>query len=104
MREVIDGTDLLVVRELTGGIYFGAKTRTRRLTRRTSARYTTAEIERIARIALPRRCAKRVTSVDKANVLESSRLWRDKSIAIEVGADFPDVKLEHHLVDSREPR
>src|ERR1700722_5777335 len=79
-REVIDGTDLLVVRELTGGIYFGAKTRTA-----TSASdqclYTAAEIERIARTAFTaaerRSSQPKVASVDKANVLETSRLWRE---------------------------
>src|SRR5271170_4885565 len=74
-RELIEGTDLLVVRELTGGIYFGEKTRTE-----TSASdvcsYTTEEIERIARTAFAVARGK-VTSVDKANVLETSRLWRE---------------------------
>src|SRR6266576_3556796 len=74
-RDRIEGTDLLVVRELTGGIYFGEKTRTA-----TSATdvcsYTTDEIERIARIAFSSARSK-VASVDKANVLETSRLWRE---------------------------
>src|SRR3954470_18156339 len=74
-REILDGTDLVVVRELTGGIYFGEKTRTD--TRATDLNvYTTGEIERIARIAF-RAARRRVSSVDKANVLETSRLWRD---------------------------
>jgi 3-isopropylmalate dehydrogenase len=96
-RERIEGTDLLVVRELTGGIYFGEKTRTR-----TSASdvcvYTTAEIERIARTAFTAARAK-VTSVDKANVLETSRLWRE--VVSEVhGREFPHIALEHLLVDN----
>jgi 3-isopropylmalate dehydrogenase len=96
-RERIEGTDLLVVRELTGGIYFGEKTRTA-----TSASdvcsYTTAEIERIARTAF-RAARAKVTSVDKANVLETSRLWRE--VVGEVHArEFPNVQLEHLLVDN----
>src|ERR1700689_2736566 len=76
-REIIDGTDLLVVRELTGGIYFGEKTRTAD-SASDACVYTRAEIERIARVAFGAgRSARRhrVTSVDKANVLETSRLW-----------------------------
>jgi 3-isopropylmalate dehydrogenase len=96
-RERIEGTDLLVVRELTGGIYFGEKTRTA-----TSASdvcsYTTAEIERIARTAF-RAARAKVTSVDKANVLETSRLWRE--VVGEVHArEFPNTQLEHLLVDN----
>ena len=75
-REIIERTDLLVVRELTGGIYFGEKTRTRRLAPRTLCVYTREEIERIARVAFGA-ARSRVTSVDKANVLETSRLWRE---------------------------
>ena len=74
-RERIEGTDLLVVRELTGGIYFGEKTRTA-TTASDLCAYTTEEIERIARTAFGAARAK-VTSVDKANVLETSRLWRE---------------------------
>jgi 3-isopropylmalate dehydrogenase len=96
-RERIDGTDLLVVRELTGGIYFGEKTRTA-----TSATdvcsYTTAEIERIARTAFGA-ARRKVTSVDKANVLETSRLWRE--VVSKVHArEFPHLELEHMLVDN----
>jgi 3-isopropylmalate dehydrogenase len=96
-RERIEGTDLLVVRELTGGIYFGEKTRTA-----TSATdvcsYSTTEIERIARVAFGAARAK-VTSVDKANVLETSRLWRE--VVGELHArEFPHVQLEHVLVDN----
>jgi 3-isopropylmalate dehydrogenase len=96
-RERIEGTDLLVVRELTGGIYFGEKTRTA-----TSASdvcsYTTEEIERIARTAF-RAARAKVSSVDKANVLETSRLWRE--VVVEVHArEFPHIQLEHVLVDN----
>jgi 3-isopropylmalate dehydrogenase len=96
-REVVEGTDLLVVRELTGGIYFGAKTRTADAASDVCA-YTAAEIERIARVAFGA-ARSRVTSVDKANVLETSRLWRE--VVRRVHADeFPHVELEHALVDS----
>src|SRR6202167_6583757 len=79
-RERIEGTDLLVVRELTGGIYFGEKTRTADMASDVCA-YTTAEIERIARVAFKAARAK-VSSVDKANVLENSRLWRAGVIGV----------------------
>jgi 3-isopropylmalate dehydrogenase len=96
-REVIERTDLLVVRELTGGIYFGQKTRT---ADRASDEcvYTRAEIERIARVAFGA-ARSRVTSVDKANVLETSRLWRE--VVSELHAEeFPNIELEHLLVDN----
>src|SRR4051794_12605825 len=73
-RDIVERTDLLVVRELTGGIYFGEKTRTETTATDVCA-YSTEEIERIARTAF-RAARSRVTSVDKANVLETSRLWR----------------------------
>jgi 3-isopropylmalate dehydrogenase len=96
-RERIEGTDMLVVRELTGGIYFGEKTRTA-----TSASdvcsYTTAEIERIARTAFGAARTK-VTSVDKANVLETSRLWREVVTGLH-SREFPHIALEHVLVDN----
>jgi 3-isopropylmalate dehydrogenase len=96
-RERIEGTDLLVVRELTGGIYFGEKTRTP-----TSASdacvYTTAEIERIARTAF-RAARSKVSSVDKANVLETSRLWREVVSELH-SREFPQLELEHVLVDN----
>jgi len=96
-RERIEGTDLLVVRELTGGIYFGEKTRTP-----TSASdacvYTTAEIERIARTAFGAARSK-VSSVDKANVLETSRLWREVVSDVH-SREFPQIELEHVLVDN----
>src|ERR671920_1119216 len=85
-REVIEGTDLVVVRELTGGIYFGEKTRTD--ARATDLNvYTVAEIERIARIAF-RAARRRVSSVDKANVLETSRLWRETVVRVHA-EEFP---------------
>src|SRR3954465_277183 len=91
-REVIDGTDLLVVRELTGGIYFGEKTRT--ADRATDLNvYTVPEIERIPRIAF-RAARRRVSSVDKANVLETSRLWRATVVRVR-GQEVPHVALEH---------
>ncbi len=103
--ERLEGVDLLVVRELTGGLYFG-QPRLREPTPDGGVRavdtleYTDAEIRRVVKLAfeLARGRRKRVTSVDKANVLESSRLWRQ--VATEVAADYPDVTLEHQLVDS----
>ncbi|HEV3320072.1 MAG TPA: 3-isopropylmalate dehydrogenase [Solirubrobacteraceae bacterium] len=96
-RERIEGTDLLVVRELTGGIYFGEKTRTAEEASDVCA-YTTAEIERIARVAFKAARAK-VSSVDKANVLETSRLWREVVIGVHA-REFPHIQLEHVLVDN----
>jgi 3-isopropylmalate dehydrogenase len=96
-RERIEGTDLLVVRELTGGIYFGEKTRTADAASDVCA-YTTAEIERIARVAFKAARAK-VSSVDKANVLETSRLWREVVIGVHA-REFPEIELEHVLVDN----
>ncbi len=101
-RERIEGTDLLVVRELTGGIYFGEKTRTATTASDVCA-YSTEEIDRIARtafLAAERRSATpKVTSVDKANVLETSRLWRQ--VVSELHAnEFAHVELEHVLVDN----
>jgi 3-isopropylmalate dehydrogenase len=101
--ERVQGTDLLIVRELTGGIYFGERRleQTARGARATDTLvYSEHEIRRIVRLAfeLARGRRKLVTSVDKANVLESSRLWR--RVASALCADFPDVRLEHQLVDS----
>jgi 3-isopropylmalate dehydrogenase len=98
--EVLKGTDIIVVRELTGGIYFGEKQRTA-----TSASdlctYTMEEIQRVTRVAgkLARARRKSIISVDKANVLETSRLWRS-TVEDLIRAEFPDIKLEHMLVDS----
>ena len=102
--EVIRGVDMMVIRELTGGLYFGKpkKSWTTRRGRRAvdTMYYTEEELERIMRVgfelALSR--MKKLTSVDKANVLESSRLWRQ--IASEIAGDYPEVKLDHMLVDA----
>jgi 3-isopropylmalate dehydrogenase len=102
--EVIRGVDLIFVRELTGGLYFARPKRQwqtpkgRRAT--DSMTYSEQEIERIVRVGfeLARSRHKRLTSVDKANVLESSRLWRQ--VAMEVASDYPDVELDHMLVDT----
>jgi 3-isopropylmalate dehydrogenase len=96
-REIIERTDLLVVRELTGGIYFGDKGRANGRAHDVCA-YTEREIERIARIAFEA-ARSRVTSVDKANVLETSRLWREVVTRVH-SAEFPNVELEHVLVDN----
>jgi 3-isopropylmalate dehydrogenase len=96
-RELIEGTDMLVVRELTGGIYFGEKTRTAD-SASDACVYTREEIERIARVAF-RAAQSRVTSVDKANVLETSRLWREVIREVH-SAEFPNIELEHLLVDN----
>jgi 3-isopropylmalate dehydrogenase len=97
-----DGLDILVVRELTGGIYFG-QPKERRDGGRTAVDtciYTEAEVERIAHVAFRAaqgRC-KKVASVDKANVLETSRLWRE--VVSRVAGQYPDVELQHVLVDN----
>jgi 3-isopropylmalate dehydrogenase len=96
-REVIERTDLLVVRELTGGIYFGEKTRTSD-SASDACVYTRGEIERIARVAFGA-ARSRVTSVDKANVLETSRLWREV-VHVTHSSEFPNIELEHLLVDN----
>ena len=102
--ELLDGVDMLIVRELTGGIYFGRPSEERDTPEGRVAVdtlwYTDAEIARIVRLAftLARTRRNKVTQVDKANVLASSRLWR--KVTEEVRADFPDVELEHRLVDS----
>ncbi len=96
-RERIEGTDLLVVRELTGGIYFGDSGRDGD-TAHDDCAYSVAEIERIARVAF-RSARTKVTSVDKANVLETSRLWRETVTRLH-DEEFPDVPLDHLLVDN----
>jgi len=102
--EVVKGVDLIVIRELTGGLYFG-KPKKQWMTSRgrkavDSMVYSEQEIARIVRVGfeLARARRKKLISVDKANVLESSRLWR--TVAMEVGKKYPDVELEHMLVDS----
>lgn len=97
---LLEGVDILFVRELTGGIYFGEKRRTAD-TASDLCSYTREEIERVVRLAcaLARRRRGVVTSVDKANVLETSRLWRETATGI-ARDEFPDVRLEHALVDA----
>ena len=104
-KELVEGIDLLIVRELTGGIYFGEPRGVHVIdgveTGINTEVYTRPEIERVARVAfeLGRKRTGRVTSVDKANVLESSVLWR--KVVTEVGErEFPDVALSHMLVDN----
>jgi 3-isopropylmalate dehydrogenase len=102
--ELLDGVDMIIVRELTGGVYFGSREEPSGAAGERSALdtmpYHEREISRIVRLAfeLARGRRRRVTSVDKANVLATSRLWR--TIAGEVATDFPDVALQHQLVDS----
>lgn len=105
LREDIigDGFDMMIMRELTGGLYFGErKTETRDgvLTAIDTLSYNETEIKRIAKrgFAIAKKRRGKVTSVDKANVLDSSRLWR--KIVIEVAAEYPEVELEHMLVDN----
>ena len=111
--ELVRGMDLVIVRELTGGLYFGPKSLEREdgvLTARDGLVYRDFEIERIVRFAfaLARTRRRRVTSIDKSNVLMSSQLWR--RITTEVAREFPDVALDHMLVDNaamqlvRDPR
>jgi 3-isopropylmalate dehydrogenase len=97
---IVEGTDILFVRELTGGIYFGERSERQNGEAWDTMLYTEAEVERLARIAFQAARGRRskVTSIDKANVLASSRLWRQ--VTQEVSADFPDVTLEHMLVDA----
>ena len=100
--EIARGLDLVIVRELTGGLYYGTPRRLDIAGGRAvnTLPYTTAEIERVAEVAfrLARSRRKLLTSVDKSNVLETSQLWR--TVVTEVGRRYPDVKLEHQLVDS----
>lgn len=106
-REVVEGTDLLVVRELTGGIYFGQPKGVTKLPDGTERGvntevYTTPEIERIARVAFEaaRKRRKKVISVDKANVLEATELWRRVVTRVHKENGYGDVALEHMLVDN----
>jgi 3-isopropylmalate dehydrogenase len=104
-RSVVEGTDLMVIRELTGGLYFGEPRGVERgadgaARAFNTMAYTEREIERVARVAfdVARRRRKRLASVDKANVLVVSQLWRE--VVSRVAKDFPDVTLEHVLVDN----
>ncbi|MEO6925466.1 MAG: 3-isopropylmalate dehydrogenase, partial [Rhodanobacter sp.] len=98
-NERLHNVDVLFVRELTGGTYFGAKTRTADCAT-DECKYSVAEIERVVRRAfeLARRRRGHLTSVDKANVMETSRLWR--STVQRLAPEYPDVTVEHQLVDS----
>ena len=102
--EVIEGTDMIIVRELTGGIYFGKPQKRWENSRGRQAvdtlRYSEKEIRRILHVGfqLAQGRRKKLTSVDKANILETSRIWRE--IAVEMAAEYPDVELEHQLVDA----
>ena len=102
--EIIEGVDLVIVRELTGGLYFGQPKKQWQSSKGRQAvdtmAYSEAEIKRILQVGfeLARTRSKKLTSVDKANVLQSSRLWRQ--IAMEISVDYPDVELEHMLVDA----
>jgi 3-isopropylmalate dehydrogenase len=98
-REIVDGVDVLIVRELTGGAYFGEKEEGEKRASDLSV-YTREEIVRVARVAFKaaKRRNRRVTSVDKANVMATSRLWR--RVVSEVAEDYPDVELDHVLVDA----
>lgn len=98
--EILEGVDLIFVRELTGGIYFGRKSRdAQQATDECS--YTVAEIERITRVAgeIAMKRNKRITQIDKSNVLETSRLWREVSERV-IRSEFPSVSIEHMLVDA----
>ena len=103
--EIVSGTDMMIVRELTGGLYYGTPRGINRDGGEPSVvntmAYTQSEIVRIARVAfeLARKRKKHLTSVDKANVLENGQLWRET--VTNLGAkEFPDVRLDHQLVDS----
>jgi 3-isopropylmalate dehydrogenase len=98
--EKLKGVDILVIRELTGGIYFGKRSRTADSAFDT-CEYTVAEIERVCRVAgqLAAKRRKKITSVDKANVLDTSRLWRDVATRV-FRTEFPELAVEHLLVDA----
>jgi 3-isopropylmalate dehydrogenase len=103
-RSVLEGTDMLVIRELTGGLYFGKPQRRWQNAEGRQAvdtmRYSEKEVRRILQVGfeLARTRRKKLTSVDKANIIDTGRLWRE--IATEMGKDYPDVQLEHLLVDA----
>jgi 3-isopropylmalate dehydrogenase len=98
--ELVDGLDMIIIRELTGGLYFGPKELTAE-TGMDTCRYSVEEVERVARYAfdLARTRRGKVCSVDKQNVLSSSKLWR-QVVVERVAPDYPDVELSHQLVDS----
>lgn len=102
-EEVLQGVDILVIRELTGGLYFGEKSREKNADGQKATdvlTYSTYEIERIARFAFDaaRQRTRKLCSVDKANVLESSRLWRET--VMDLAQEYPDVEVTHMYVDN----
>jgi 3-isopropylmalate dehydrogenase len=104
-REIVSGLDLLIIRELTGGIYFGEPRGVETLpdgTKRgyNTLVYTTPEVERIARVGfeMAQKRSKKLCSIDKANVLESTKMWREE--VVRIAPDYPDVELSHMLVDN----
>ena len=104
-REVVEGVDIMVIRELTGGIYFGKpkgifETETGEKRGVNTMAYTDSEIDRIGRVAFETasKRGKRLCSVDKANVLDVSQLWRDRIIAL--SSEYPDIELSHLYVDN----
>ena len=103
-REVVEGTDIMVIRELTGGIYFGqprgVTTENGERIGRNTLVYSESEIRRIAKVGFEtaQKRGNRLTSVDKANVLETTELWRD--VVVDVSKDYPDVELNHMYVDN----
>lgn len=98
-KEIVSGVDILIVRELTGGAYFGEKEEGEERASDLSV-YTREEIERVSRVAFDaaRRRKRRVTSVDKANVMATGRLWR--KVVTQIAGEYPDVELDHVLVDA----
>src|ERR1700690_2258979 len=103
-NHLVDGTDMIIVRELTGGIYYGTPRGIHQEGNETRAintmTYSSSEIARVSRMAfhLARNRGKKVRSVDKTNVLENSQLWR--KVVVEIAAEFPDIALDHILVDN----
>jgi 3-isopropylmalate dehydrogenase len=99
-REIFEGTDLLIVRELLGGLYFGEPRAIGETEAYNTMRYSVSEVERVARVAFESARVRRrkVTSVDKANVLETSRLWRETVDRVATG--YPDIEVEHLFVDA----
>lgn len=99
-RAVVEGADILVVRELLGGLYFGEPRELTLTSARNTMAYTEAEVERVAHVAFKqaRKRRKLVTSVDKANVLETSQLWRQ--VVTRVASEYPDIRIEHLYVDA----
>jgi len=103
-NQLVEGTDMIIVRELTGGIYYGMPRgisgEGAEMRAVNTMTYTRAEIERVSRMAfrLAQGRRKKVTSVDKSNVLENSQLWR--RVVVDIAREFPDVALDHMLVDN----